>query len=246
MGIKSGAIPAREDGQPSKGDALKSYFQTRVGRKMSFDVEAGNAGPIAKRGYEITVRGLKADVVMFTVEWADYDREGRKSFGGSSEQKVAHVSMKGKSDPTAMLETAAREADPSFFLTRPPMRSSDPGADSGELEKGIMDLMVPENRGKGEIAPLPGSVARLRAFHGSVPNLVAPQIFSSTDGTIRARWNHGPDKTLWINFPEKGALGWSVSIPRVGGYGMRKMNARCADEQDILAFASMMGISCVR
>jgi hypothetical protein len=221
---------------------MKDYFQGRVGRKLPYPVEAIMPGQVARRDYEITISGISGDTLLINIAWSDLGRDGKKAFGGTTAPKVVKVKMRGLGKPADALEMAARTADPQFFVGHPPMKIADPNSEMNALDVNIAALLTPEGRGADEQEPLTGSIARLRAFMQSTPNILLPQIFSSKDGTIRARWNHGTEKTLWINFPVKGPLGWSVSLPRTGGYGMRKMNARCIEDIDILPMAELLGI----
>lgn len=226
---------------------LKAYFLSRVGGKLQLSVDAPRPGGAMRRDYELVVRGIDRDSLLGSVTWTDIDRDGRKIAGTRSDPVAARASLRGIEDAAAALDDIVRAADPAFFANRPTAKRNTAAAESDAMERQIAFLSTPEGRtSPDEVAPTPGSAARLRAFWSSTPNLVAPDIFSSKDGTIRARWNHGHDRTLWINFPEKGPLGWSASVPREGRTGLCKMNARCIDDEDILQCALLLGIRCTR
>jgi len=225
---------------------LKPYFLSRVGRRLSWPADGAGDGA-AWRRYDIGVRGVDRDTLLATVGWQDFGRGGHKTSSSPiAESKVVRVTLRGLDSASEALEDAARAADPKAFLGKPPPRRGTGAADSEAIEQRLTALMAPEARSEGEAAPAGGSVARFRAFWTATPGLVAPDIFSSKDGTLRARWNHGAAHTLWVNFPAKGPLGWSVSFPREGASGLRKINARCIDEQDIIPCAAMLGVRCSR
>lgn len=225
---------------------LKQYFLSRVGASLKLSVDAARPGGAARRDYELVVRGIERDILLGTVSWTDFDRDGRR-FGTRSDPLVARTSLRGIENASQALEDIVRVADPTYFVNRPVASRDTASAEADALERQIAALSTPEGRTSAdEIAPTPGSAARLRAFWAATPNLVSPDIFSSKDGTIRARWNHGHDRTLWVNFPDKGPLGWSAAIPREGRTGLCKMNARCFDDEDILQCALLLGIRCVR
>ena len=225
---------------------VKAYFQSRVGRKMSWSADAVRAGFAARRDYEIVPRGIDGDSLLATVGWTDVDRDGRRIQGSKVEPVVVKVRLRGLDGAAEALEDAAREADPAFFAGRPAPQRGTGAADLQAVEARLAELATPEGRADGEAAPLAASVARFRAFWTLVPNLVAPTLFSSKDGTLRGRWNHGHDRMLWVNFPAQGPLGWSLSIPRQGGYGLRKLSARCIDDQDVVPFAEALGVRCTK
>jgi hypothetical protein len=227
--------------------ALKPYFMERVGRKLTHTAQGGRAGGHARREYEIIVRGIEPNgILLASVSWMDSDRDGRKLPASRSEVHVARLPLRGLTGPAEALEDIARAVDPGFFTGQPAPKRNSVGADLDALEVRLVELADAERRPKGEAAPTAGSVQRLRMFWASTPNMALPDVFSSADGTLRARWNHGHDRTLWVNFPEKGPLGWSASIPRDGNSGMCKMNARCLEDQDILQCAALLGIRCTR
>jgi hypothetical protein len=226
---------------------LKPYFLSRNGRKLTYGVDAGRPGHAARRDYEIVPRGVDGDVLLATVAWLDSDRDGRKMPSSRREAaKPVRVPLRGLDGANEALEDAARLADPEWFAGRPTPRRGGGAAEAEALERRVATLADPEARGKDEAAPTPGSVARLRAFWTSVPNLAVPDVFSSATGDLRARWNHGHDRTLWVNFPEKGPLGWSVRLPRDGAPGFVTVNARCIDDQDIVQVAALLGVRCTK
>lgn len=222
----------------------KPYFLARIGRSLTYAGEASRPSLPPRRDYSIVPRGVDGSFLLATVSWQDVGRNGRKIPGRRGEAPIQRVSLRGLNGPAEALEDLARAADPEFFAgTAPPVRDVG-AADADAIRKRLAELATVEGRGGDEIAPADWSVSRFMAFWNSHPNLIVPDIFSSKDGTLRARWNHGHDRMLWVNFPEKGPLGWSASFPRSGASGFRKMNARCFDEQDVIPCAELLGIKC--
>ena len=74
------------------------------------------------------------------------------------------------------------------------------------------------------------------------PRLIIPEFFCDKEGIIRARWNHGANKTLWLNFPNKVPLGISLHIPKEKNDGLIKMNAKCIDDNDVVYIVENLGI----
>lgn len=226
--------------------SLKPYFLTRVGGRAliwSFEGGPGRFGKAYKRTYEISVRGIEADVMLASVHSADYDRDGTKLAQPRRDHGVARVRLRGLADPVDALESAARTTDPIYFegvLQAAPV--VDPDSDSELIEQRIRDLDDADKRGKDESPPKSGSLKRFRAFWKANANLAAPELFSSNEGIVRARWQDGAERTLVISFPDVGPLGWSLAVPRVGGYGLRRVNARCNDDQDIMPMAALLGV----
>lgn len=223
---------------------LKQYFLSRIGGKLQHSADGPRVG--MRRDYEATVRGVDRDTLLASVIWTDIDREGRKVPGSRVEPRSARTLLRGLENPSQVIEDLVRNADPDFYVGKPVVVRDTGAAEADAIEHRLAQLSTPEGRGQGEATPLTGSVHRLRAFWNATPNLIAPDIFSSADGTLRARWNHGHNRTLWINFSPKGPLGWTASVPRDGNSGLCKVNARCVDEQDILQCAALMGIRCTR
>lgn len=227
---------------------LRSYFVARIGRTLTWGFEAGAArfGDAHRRDYAITVRGIDGDALVATVESHDFDRDGRRLTRVAREHGPVRVPMGGLSAPIEALEDAARAADPDHFSRSPRAPRGESASAAAGIEERLAALDTAEGRAAGEPPPNPGSVARFRRFWSESAGLALPDLFSSRDGTLRARWQDGHERTLWISFPEKGALGWTAQVPRQGGYGLRKMNARCADDRDIVPFAELIGIRCTR
>ena len=225
---------------------LKPYFISRVGKRLVHTADGFRPGAPPRREYGVTVRGVDGAELLASVVWVDLDREGRKLTPTRSDEKVVRVALRGLDGAAEALEDAARAADPDFFRGRPAPERGTGAADGQLLDRRIADLAAPEGRGKGEAPPTPASVARLRAFWAASPGLTVPDLFSSEDGTLRARWMNGADRTLWIKFPARDPLAWTASVPRDGAYGLRKINARCMDDQDVIPVAQLLGIRCTR
>ena len=197
-----------------------------------------------RRDYTITVKVVDRDTMSAEVTAHDFDRKGVRETRVPSDYGVAKIPLKDLPTPIAALEEFARAANPDYFVTHPRAQYS-AAADAGDtLDGRLRAIEAVENRGKGETEPNPASVERFRKFWASNSNLFLPELFSSKDGTIRARWMDGHDKTLWINFPITGPLGWSASLPRGNASGLRRLNARSPDDQDIIPLATLLGIRC--
>jgi hypothetical protein len=227
--------------------SLKSYFSSRIGKPAAWSFTPGGTrfGEVFRRDYAIEVKAVDAEWLTAAVTSVDYDKAGRKVSRVPADHGVVKVGIKDAGSPLSVLEDVAREADKKTFANRPKTVQADaPGADDG-IEGRLKALGSPGGHGD-DPPPRPESAARVRRFWSDNPGLALPTLYSSKDGAVRACWQSGADRTLWINFPADGPLGWSVSVPRQGGYGLRKMNARCPDDQDIIPLAELLGVRCHR
>ena len=226
--------------------ALKSYFHARIGRTLTWSFEGGSGrfGEPFRREYSYVIIVSEHDSLSAKVCSNDFDKAGRKLTRVDHEYGAVSVSTSGVLTPVQALEDLARAADPAYFERHPRVERSQQADSADGIEAKLKALEQPESRGKGEAPPLPASVERFRKFWAENAGLFMPEVFSSKDGSLRARWQDGHDRTLWINFPDKGPLGWSVSVPRQGASGLRRMNARCPDDQDIVPFAAALGVRC--
>lgn len=220
---------------------LKSFFSARIGKSLSwaFQPPGGQRfGVPSRRDYSAKVVGLDGDTLVCAVTSVDFDAQGRKTSRVPGDHGVVRVPLKELSQPVEALEEAARLSDPQIFVNSPRAQKAEAAAE--DIEARVRAVSV----GQGESPPRPESVARFRKFWAENPGLALPELFSSKDGTLRARWQDGHDRTLWINFPPDGPLGWSAGVPRQGGYGLRRINARCNDDQDVVWFAEAAGVRC--
>lgn len=228
--------------------SLKEYFLRRVGKAQLFTFNGGGGqwGMPPRRDYSVTPRGVDGSLVLASVSSHDYDDQGVRLTRVQNEHGSHKVSMSGLGSASEVLEDVARAADPKYFAGQPAPKRGGGVADGDVVEERLRALATEEGRGQGEPPPAPASAARFRKWWVETPGLLPPELFSSKDGTIRARWMDGHDRTLWINFPDKGPLGWTCSVPRSGGYGLRRLNARCIDDQDIVPLAASIGVRCSR
>lgn len=228
--------------------ALKTYFAARVGRSMvwSFEGGSGRFDVAHRREYTIRIMAVGRGTLSAEVSAHDFDRSGGRLTRVPTGLGTVKVPLEGLSTtPIEALEDAARAADPPYFEHHPRAHRAGAAGDAADSIDGrLRALDAPESRGKGEAQPNPASVERFRRFWAATPGLFMPEVFSSKDGTVRARWQDGHDRTLWINYPAAGPLGWSAAVPRVGSSGLRRMNARCPDDQDIIPMAGLLGIRC--
>lgn len=226
----------------------KDYFLRRVGKSLSWSFAGGNGryGMPHRRDYSITPRGIDGAALIAHVSSHDYDASGVRLTRLPNEHGVAKVLLRGLASASEALEDAARGADAKYFQGQAAPKRGGAAADAELVEERIRAIHTEEGREAGTPPPAPASVARFRRFWAETQGLLPPELFSSKDGVIRARWMDGHERTLWINFPEKGPLGFSTSVPRAGGYGLRKMNARCIDDQDIVPTVLAIGVRCTR
>lgn len=223
--------------------SLKRYFRQRIGKSLnwSFEGKTSRGGLPWRREYSITVRQVTNSGVIALVEAVDFDRRGSRR-QGVREFGSVDASLASAENPLQALELIARFADPEYFQGREVSFKSRSDVAQDNLETRIDALKKGDGLGEGDAVPAADSIARLQKFWRENPRLSLPDVFSSKDGTLRARWMSGSGRTLWINFPGKGLLGWSASIPRNGRQGLCKVNARCIDESDIPDVAEMLGI----
>ena len=226
--------------------SLPSYFRTRVGKPVTWSFQTGSRrhGEAFRRDYLIVPRGVDRDVLVASVTSHDFDSTGNRTTRTPVDRSPARVSLAGLTDPAAALEELCRAVDPGHFANHPRAKPADAPVEG--LEQRLADLDSSGNRGKDEVAPLPASVARIKRFWTENPGLLLPDVFSSKDGILRARWMEGKDRTAWVNFPATGPLGFSASAPRDGGYGLMKINARCIDDQDVVPTVERLGVRCMR
>jgi hypothetical protein len=223
---------------------LKSYFIQREGKTLAFSFEGGGGRSNLphRRDYEITPKGISGELLVANVMAHDFDQSGRRISKMKKNYGIVSLPLKGLDNPTSVLDEVVRLADPGYFSNRPRVeRRLNP---TDVVEAAMASLFLEENREKGEISPRTASVDRFRRFWSKQVNVVPPTLFSSSDGTLRARWVDGASRTLWVNFPDKGPLGWSIAVPRDGDTGMMKVSARCLDDQDILSAARLLGVNC--
>lgn len=227
---------------------IRDYFLRRVGKALvwSFEGGGGRYGVPVRRDYSVTPRGVDGGALIAHVSSHDYDASGVRQTRLPNDHGVAKLTLRGLGSASEALEDAARAADPKYFQGHAAAKRGGAAADAELLEERLRAIHTEAGREAGMPPPTAVSVARLRKFFSDTPGLLPPDIFSSKDGTIRARWMDGHDRTLWINFPEKGPLGWSAKVPRSGGYGLRQVNARCIDDQDIVPLAHAIGVRCTR
>lgn len=226
--------------------SIKAYFLSRTSVPMKWVGTAHRAGLPPQRHFAITPRGVDRDELLASVDWQDHDRDGRPLPGTHGEGRQVRVTLRGFTEAIDVLESAARQADPAFFVGQAALVRDTATADEAVVEQRLAELATQEARPNGEPPPMPGSVARFRVFWRAIPNLIPPDLFCTADGNLRARWQHGHDRTLWVNFPADGLLGFSLAIPREGNTGLCKMNARCQQDGDILQVATALGVRCIR
>ncbi|RCK07525.1 hypothetical protein TH5_00095 [Thalassospira xianhensis MCCC 1A02616] len=212
---------------------------SRVGRNLTWKLTTGSTrfGDPAYRQYTIVIRGLHGLELFATVESSDYDAGDNPISRIPQDHGVARTSLELAFDSMDALESLCRAADTKFFAKHGRDKVPDR---SQKVSQGIEQRIAALR--KEATPPTPQSLDRFLAFWKDQKGTVLPALFTADDGTIRARWQDGANKTLWVSFPAKGQLSWSASIPRVGGHGLCKLSARCPESQDILVFAKLIGI----
>lgn len=233
--------------------ALRAYFQARAGRALSWSFE-GERPRSHRREYSLLVQGVEGNLLLAEASSHDFDRGGARLSRVPNRHGPCRIALEGPGNPLEAIEAAARAADPAYFEGLPPRRAKaeaegeaarGAGALGAEIERRLRDLAAGTRA--GEQPPLPASADRLRAFCAANPGLVPPDLFTAADGTIRARWQDGPQKLLWVGFPPGGPAVMSVHVPREGDYGLRKLlNARCPHDADVPGWAALLGVRCTR
>ena len=214
--------------------SVKTYFSDRMGRRLAW--QPSKTLPV--REYGIIPKSFDGSLLLVSVGYVDIRRDGSRQT--MVDQVLGEVKVPLLSSPAAVLEKAARLIDADRMGIYP--EAEDPGSPEAYVKERMTSLLDGKDLSDDEVAATPDSVARFRSFWATEQRLAQPALFSSKDGTIRARWNDGANKTLWISFPAKGPLGWSISIPREGNYGPRRMHAKCSDDRDIIPLAALVGI----
>lgn len=224
--------------------SLKGYFSDRVSRSVKWPFDGGGPGQAPRRRYDVHVLSTSGDVLSCTVRSEDMDRQGQ-IVSRPTDRGSAKIPLKGLADPAEALELVARAVDPGYFANYPKQVRVQTGKIAGDgIERRLALLETEEGRATGEPAPLPASCDKFRAYWILCKDIALPELFSSKDGTVRARWTDNHKHTLTINYPLAGPLKWSYMMPRAGGYGMRTLRGVCPEEQDIIPFAQMMGLNC--
>ncbi|SOC21682.1 hypothetical protein [Thalassospira xiamenensis] len=221
--------------------SIRQYFMSRIGRNLSWKLTTGSNrfGDPSYRQYTIVVRGLHGLELLATVESSDYDANGNPISRSPQDHGVSKVNLELVYDAMDALEWLCRAADPKFFAKYNRDKVPDRTRKASE---GIENRIAALHSNKDVPPPKPESLERFLAFWKEQKGVVLPALFTAEDGTVRARWQDGANKTLWISFPAKGQLSWSASVPRIGNHGLRKLSARCPDAQDILPLAELLGI----
>lgn len=226
----------------------RRYFLRQIGKSIPFTVKLSSPSRgVVHKEYEVIPRGVDGTYLLASVQSRDYGSTGNQiglSSKGHGEQRLQ---MAGIPTPGDIVEAVCRMADPDAFKGKAAqaMAASSEGTSSA-ITKLIEALAQQGGRADDEAPPNQQSVARLRAFVDAHTDLVVPAVFSSKDGTVRARWQHGADRTVFIGFPAQGALPMTVSFPRTSDYGLVRVNARCIEDADIPSFCAAVGIRITR
>lgn len=229
-------------------DKSRRYFLRQIGKTIPFSVTLSSPQRGAsRRDYEVTPRGIDGTYLLASIQSRDYAPSGNQ-VGLSSKQLGQHrIQLSGLPTPGDAVEALCRQVDPDGFKGKPAQSVAlSPESLAADIERLVENLAQPGGRPDDEAPPNMESVARLRAFIDSQPGLVPPAVFSSKDGTVRARWQHGSDRTVHVGFPAIGPLPMTVSFPRTSDYGLVKVNARCIEDSDIPAFCAAIGIRITR
>ncbi len=226
----------------------KDYLLRRIGRPQAFPFRGvpGRWSMPDRRDYSVTVRGMNGLVAIAEVTAMDVGADGKPLLPSPRALPSVHAGIADCTTPAEALEEICRTADPEYFAQSPRAERSSRGKPWEELEVRIASLSEAANRADGEAAPAAESVERFRAFRDSQPLLILPDVFSSREGALRARWQDGHDRSFWLSFAPKGPLGWTCSVPRKGDSGFCRINGRCIDDRDIPQAASSLGVRITR
>lgn len=223
-------------------DKIKKYFTARRGRVVPHPVE-GNRRPSMpwKRVYYAKITQVSNNELTADISADDYDQSGRKLTGAPVKMSSASVSLEGLQDPAHVLDMLVRKVDRRFMAS---FKVRDVKVeDVNPLEKKLQALISPEDRAPGDAPPQEDSIQRVRDYFKAEGNLIIPEFYASQEGIVRARWQHGASFTLWVNFPGKGGLGWTLSFPRVGDHGLLRVSGKCAEDKDIVPVMEKFGIA---
>lgn len=224
--------------------SIREYASRCIGtpQKSSFVGKAGRWGMPERREYRITITRLDGDLAVGNVTMQDQDQERRPASSAPPPSREFRFPLSKAQTPSNLMEEIARAVDPEYFRGSPRQSQVTKSAPWEAIQQRIASLAVTANRNQGEAAPDPKSIERYDAFVRAVPLLFPPDIFSSSDGTLRARWQDGAQRSFWLAFPENGPLPWTCTMPREGANGMLKIYARCIEDLDVLQVARQLGV----
>ena len=226
----------------------RRYFLRQIGKSIPFSVTLSSpVRGVVRKEYEVIPRGVDGTYLLASVQSRDYGTTGNQIGLSSKAHGQQRMQMAGIPSPGDVVEAMCRMADPEAFKGRPAQAmAASPEGTASEISRLVEALAQPGGRSDDEAPPSQESVARLRAFVDAHNDLVVPAVFSSKDGTVRARWQHGADRTVFVGFPAQGPLPMTVTFPRTGDYGLVKVNARCIEDSDIPSFCATVGIRITR
>ena len=223
-------------------DSVKKYFIKKINKPVPYTVELKSPiRGVVKREFEVFPLSIDGTIILVEVKVKDFNIKNMQTT--MLPVSLGNIKLDIDSFPTPgdVIESICRVVSPEFFKGKPQQAIIHDNV-LDIVQNTIMDLQKPGGVPNGEKTPNINSIQRLIKFIGSNPNLVPPSVFSSSDGTLRARWTHGSNKSIFVAFPFEGPLPLTISIPRQSDYGMVKVNARCKDDNDIFHFASELGI----
>ena len=228
-------------------DSPKQYFMRRIGKPVPFIVEfSPPVRGVMRREFEITPRGMDGTYLLAGVTSRDFSVKNVATALTSTSLGQVRFQTAGIPTPGDIVEAICRSVSPQSFRGKPEQVIAGGDETVALIRQSIEALQKPGGIPEGDAAPAHESILRIMKFAEARPDIVAPAVFSSKDGTLRARWQHGADRTLFVAFPATGPLPLTLSIPRQGNYGMIKVNARCLDDDDIPQFAATVGIRITR
>jgi len=144
------------------------------------------------------------------------------------------------SNPSAVFTDIVRIVDGEKALGEKTARKVLADAKLEKIKAALSRLIRGEGLSKEEIPPTEAACLRLIEMAQEEPRLIVPDIFSSKDGTIRARWRHGKT-TVWAKITGNKKLSWVLWAPKNGG-GTHCLYASTDSLAEFIFFVSALGV----
>ncbi len=226
---------------------ISGFFGSRVGKRIKWATTLVLPGKgKTTRQYAIFVCGTTTRIVTLEISWHDEDVDGKRiPQSGSGKAVSIELETPKTLSPKMAIEMAIEKVDNQYKCRKTNQNQEGLGHLGDMLNERLAELQNPQKRHQEEIEPRTDSINQFRDFLKTFPNVVFPNLFSSKNGSLRARWKHGAERSVWMTFNGEGKqISWFLSVPREGENLPRKLNGRCPDMNDIIYFVEQLGVIC--